>query len=142
MAHSNLLSSAKLILYVNGSVFGRVAGFHYTVETPRRKMQTVDSTIPVELGNATSNVSGSMSIYRSSLDGAAEGAGMVAPLEQLPNEMYFTIMIVDLVTQVAIFQADFCSVEAQGWSMDAKGMVTGNVNFSALSYNNEVRPLG
>jgi hypothetical protein len=41
-----------------------------------------------------------------------------------------------------VFQADFCSVESQSWSFEAKGLASGSVSWSALSYRNEVRPLG
>lgn len=139
---SVLLSSAQLALYVNGLLFGRVSGFHFSVETPRRKMHTVDSTIPFELGTTASNVTGSMTVYRTQRDGGVEGVGMSAPILELPNEKYFTMVIVDLTSQVAIFQANFCSVEGQSWAMDAKGLVTGMVSWAALSYENEVRPLG
>ena len=104
-------------------------------------MQTVDSILPFELGSTASSVSGTMGLYRTTLDGAAEGPGMVAPLEEIPNEKYFSMALVDLITQIVIFQADFCSVESQSWSMDARGLVLGTISWSALSYQNEVRPL-
>jgi hypothetical protein len=88
------------------------------------------------------HISGAMTIYRTVLDGAAEGAGMVAPIDELPREKYFSIVLVDLTTQVVIFQADFCSVEQQSWSIASKSLITGSVAWSALSYQNEVRPLG
>lgn len=131
-----------MALYVNGLAFGRVTAFRFSVDTPRRKMHTVDSTIPFEMGTTSTNVSGSMGLYRTALDGAAEGPGMASPLDTLPNERYFSMALVDLTTQVVIFQADHCSVENQSWAVDAKGLVMGNVSWSALSYRNEVRPLG
>ncbi len=127
---------------MNGLAFGRVNAFRYSIDTPRRKIHTVDSPIPFELATASTAVSGAMSLYRTALDGAAEGPGMVSPLETLPNERYFSMALVDLTTQVVIFQADFCSVENQAWAIDAKGLVMGNITWSALTYRNEVRPLG
>jgi hypothetical protein len=139
---SIVLSSAQVVLYVNGNPFGRVSRFSYSVDTPRRKIQTVDSVLPFELAQGVTNVSGSMGLYRTHMDGAVEGGGMISTLLELPREKYFTILLVDLVTQTAIFQADFCSVESQSWSFESKSLAAGSVTFSALSYNNEVRPLG
>jgi len=129
-------------LYINGSQFGRVNNFSYSVDTPRRKLATVDSLIPFELATGQTHISGTMGLYRTVLDGAAEGAGMVAPIDELPREKYFSMVLVDLTTQVVIFQADFCSVEQQSWNISSKGLVTGSVAWSALTYQNEVRPLG
>jgi hypothetical protein len=142
MARSVALSAPQVALYVNGNQFGRVNSFSYSVDTPRRKLNTVDSLIPFELATMGTHISGAMTIYRTVLDGAAEGAGMVAPIDELPREKYFSIVLVDLTTQVVIFQADFCSVEQQSWSIASKSLITGSVAWSALSYQNEVRPLG
>jgi len=142
MARSVLLSSAQVALYVNGNQFGRVNGFSYQVDTPRKKIGTVDSQIPWELATGQTHVSGNMVVYRTQLDGGAEGPGMVAPIEELPTEKYFSMVLVDLTTQVVIFQADFCSVESQQWSVNSKSLIMGQITWSALTYQNEVRPLG
>ncbi len=142
MARSVLLSAAQVALYINGQQFGRVNAFSYSVDSPRKKLATVDSLIPFELATGQTHVSGTMAVYRTVLDGAAEGVGMVAPIEELPREKYFSIVLVDLTTQVVIFQADFCSVEQQSWNVTSKGLIVGNIAWSALSYQNEVRPLG
>lgn len=139
---SVMLTSAEVFLYINGLPFGRVGHFSYSVDTPRHKIHTVDSSIPFELAQGPSNVTGTMGVYRTHVDGAAEGVGMVATLQELPREKYFTMLLVDLVTHAVIFQANYCAVESQSWSFDSKSLVTGNVVFSALTYNNEVRPLG
>jgi hypothetical protein len=139
---SIVLSSAQVVLFVNGNPFGRVNRFAYSIDTPRRKIHTVDSSLPFELATGASNVSGSMGLYRTHLDGAVDVAVMVAPMLELPREKYFNIVLIDLVSQTVIFKADFCSVDSQSWSFEAKNLVSGSVNFSALSYNNEVRTLG
>ena len=142
MSTSVLITSGKLVLYVNGNLFARVAGFRFGVDSSRRKIHAVDSIVPFELGIGAAQVSGQMTLFRTSMDGAAEGPGMVAPMDQMSNEKYFSMVLVDLTTQTAIFQADSCSVDSQSWSVEARGLMMGNVNWSALSYRNEVRPLG
>ena len=142
MARSPILTGARVAVYVNGVMFGRVSSFRYASDTPRREIRGVDSVIPFELAMTISKVSGSMTVYRLSQDGAAEGAGIVSPLDELTREKYFSIVLIDLVSNTAIFRADMCSAESQTWSFDAKSMVQGTINFTGLTYRNETRPVG
>lgn len=142
MARSLLLTSAQVAVFINGNLYGRAAGLQYSVESPRPRHQCVDAIIPFELGFGPVVVSGSLSMWRGSQDGAAEGPGMVAPIDEITREKYFSLILVDLTTSTIIFQADNCSVESQSWSVGAKSLITGTVHFSAISYQNEVRPLG
>jgi hypothetical protein len=142
MARSVLLTAAQVAVFVNGNMYGRISNFSYSVETPRKKIHCVDSPIPFELATGVSSVSGTMGVWRMSQDGAAEGPGLVAPLDELTRERYFSLVLVDLTTATIIFQADFCSVESQTWSVSVKNLINGTIHFSALTYRNEVRPLG
>jgi hypothetical protein len=142
MARSLLLTSAQVILYVNGLRFGRVTGFSWTSDTPRRKIHAVDAVTPFELGMTVSSITGTLSVLRVAGDGAAEGAGMVAPVLDLSREKYFHMLLVDITTGFVVFQADFCSLESQQWTARPRSYLEGSLTFSALTYNNEVRPLG
>lgn len=142
MARSPLLTGSKVALFINGVMYGRVAAFHYTSETPRRVIYCVDSPSPFELAPTTNAVSGTMTVYRLIDDGAAEGAGMVAPIDELPREKYFTILMFNLLSGAVVFQAEFCSVQSQTWTFDAKSLATGTINFTAIRYDNEVRRVG
>jgi hypothetical protein len=139
---SLLLTGAQVVLYVNGVRFGRCTGFSWQSDTPRKKIYGVDSVIPFELGTTVSSISGSISVLRMSQDGAAEGAGMVAPIADLTREKYFRILLIDITSGFVIFQADQCSVETQSWNARTRSLLEGPIGFSALSYNNEVRPIG
>ncbi len=142
MARSPLLTSAQVVLYINGEMYGKVHSFHWTQDTPRRDIRGVDSIIPFELAIASSRVSGSMSIYRLSQDGGAEGAGMIAPTDALSREKYFTMVLIDITSGFVVFQADHCSIDSQTWMADVKGVLTGQLTWSAMACNNEVRRLG
>jgi hypothetical protein len=142
MSRSPILTGAQVVLFVNGEMYGKVHSFHWNVETPRRDIRGVDSIIPFELAIATSKVAGTMSIYRLSRDGGAEGAGMIAPTDALSREKYFTMVLIDISSGFVVFQADHCSVDSQIWMADAKGIITGQVSWSAMAWNNEVRRIG
>jgi hypothetical protein len=142
MAFSPVLTGAKVVLFVNGEMYGKVRAFNWNVETPRKDIHGIDALIPFELAIGTSRVSGTMSVYRLARDGGAEGAGMIATTDALSREKYFGMVLVDISTGYVVFQADHCSVDSQTWSADAKGVVTGQLTWSAMAWNNEVRRLG
>jgi hypothetical protein len=142
MARSPLVSGSKVALFINGVMFGRVAAFNYTSATARKPAHCVDVQTPFELMPTITTVSGSMTVYRLHDDGAAEGAGMVAPIDELPNEKYFTMVLYNTVTGRVIFQAEFCSVDSQSWNYNAKSLAMGTITFQAIRYENEVRRAG
>ncbi len=142
MARSSILTGAQVVLYVNGEMYGRIHSFHWNVETPRKDIRAVDTWIPFELAIATSRVAGTMSVYRLSQDGGAEGAGMIATTDALSREKYFTMVLIDITSGFVVFQADHCSVDSQIWMADAKGTVSGQISWSAMAWNNEVQRLG
>jgi len=142
MSRSSILTGSQVALYVNGQLYGRVSSFSFSSDTPRRKLYAVDSASPFELMTTIHGITGSLGIYRLSGDGAAEGPGMVAPVSALTREKYFSMVLVDLTNSAIIFEAGQCSVESQSWTYAARDLVRGTVNFSALTYTNEVRKLG
>jgi len=142
MARSPILTSAQVVLYINGVMYGRVSSFRFNSDTPRKDIRGVDSVIPFELGLTTNKISCTMSVYRMSQDGGAEGAGLVAPVDELTREKYFTAVLIDISSGSVIFQAEFCSVDSQNWQFDARQVVQGQISFSALNWSNEVRPVG
>lgn len=141
MSRSHIVTGAAVTLYVNGVKFMQVTDFQYAVATPRSSIHGIDATEPFELGVTTSAINGSVSVYRQSQDGGAEGAGMTAPLAELSRERYFSLMLVEEHSNTVLFEARRCSVESQAWSIVNRQQVTGNINFTAIDWSNEVRPL-
>lgn len=143
MSRAKVIPSGSVNVYVNGKPFGRCVGFTFKSATAKREIHGIDSLDPYELAATTASISGSMTIVRTVADGGAEGAGMTVTYEDLPREKYFSIMLVDRgANDTVLFQADECSVSSQSWNVPAKGVVTGTVEWSAISWSNEVKPLG
>lgn len=143
MSRARVIPSAAVIVYVNGKPFGRISDFNFRSMTPRRALFGIDSMHPYELAPTTGTITASMRIYRTVGDGGAEGAGMTASFEDVPREKYFSVMLVDRGAQdTVIFQADFCSVTSQSWGIPSRGIITGNIEFEALTWSNDVKPLG
>lgn len=143
MARARVITSAAVILYVNGKPFGQVAEFSFRSTTPRRALYGLDSVDPYELAPTQAKITANMKLYRTVGDGGAEGAGLTAGFEDLSRERYFSILLVDRgASDAVIFQADLCSLSGQSWSVPSRGIITGSIEFEALTWNNDIKALG
>ena len=140
MGNSAVLVSGAVICYVNGIRCGKVTSFRWSSETPRKEIFCLDQNIPVEEAPTTARCSGSLGLIRLVHDGGLEGIGVIAHSSQVERERYFTIMIVDRISNSILFRADSCSATAQSWDIPSRGLVSGTLNFSCLSWSNEVIP--
>lgn len=141
MARAKVISSAGVVCYVNGRPFGRVRDVQYTSQTPRKSIYGLDSMEPFELAPTTTKIMCRMTLYRTVGDAGAEGAAISSRYEDLPREKYFSVMLVERGSDTAIFEARYCSTTSQTWSVPEKGLVTGVVEFEALDWSNELRPV-
>lgn len=137
MAASRLLTGARVILYINGRPYAAVISFKWDSATPKKAIYGLDSGEPYELAPGQTKITGTITLLRTIGDGGAEGAGMVAEFSDVPREKYFTLALVERLTDTQIFRADQCSVTNQGWDIPSKGTVTGSLSFEALTWNNE-----
>ncbi len=137
MTRARSIVAANVICYVNNRPFGKVTGFSFSSATPREPINGIDSIDPFELAANTTRVTGSLTLVRTLYDGGAEGAGMTTDFERLPQEKYFSILLVERLSDTVLFQANHCSVNQQSWGASAKGVMTGQVEFEALSWTNE-----
>lgn len=135
------MTGAHVLLYINGRPFGRVIDFKFAETTPHREIRGIDEIEPVELAPTSASITGSIGVIRRLADGGAEGAGMKALMANLARSKYFTIMLVERTTDTQLFRADYCSVTSQSWDVPIRARVNGTINFSALTWNNEVTPL-
>lgn len=140
MARSRLLTSAQVLVYINGKPFAWATSFRWESATPRKAIYGLDSGEPYELAPTTTKVHGSVGLLRLSASGGLEGAGVVAQYHDIPREKYFTLTLVDRTTDTIIFTAGHCAVQSQSWDIPAKGRVTGSMTFEALDWNNEAKP--
>jgi len=133
---TNLVTGARLILYVNGKKFAPVNSFSPVEDSPHREVHGIDSLEPIELVQGPLTCSGMFTIYRQVHDGGVEGAGMKATWDAETRSKYFSILIVDRITDTIIWESRKNSIVRQSWNFPAKGYVTGNIMFKGLSYGN------
>jgi hypothetical protein len=138
---SVVVTGAKLVLYVNGEVLGRVSEMSWSVETSHRRAYGLDSLTPAELIPQSTRVHGVIRLIKTARDGGAEGAGLTAPIPDLSRVKYCALMLVDRDTDTVVFRVDRAFVESQGWSAPSRGVVTGTVAFEGMDWGNEVQPV-
>lgn len=129
---------ARVLVYVNGVLFGRCAGFTWNGSSPRRKIHVVDTPHAVELAATTVDCSWSMTVLRTIGDGGIQGAGMIAPqMALVAREKYFQILLVERTSGLPLFQADLCQVDAEAWVLTPKNLLLGSVQGAGIVYVNE-----
>lgn len=141
MTRAKTIVSAGVNCNLNGRPFGKVKSFQWNSDTPRRAQYGLDSSEPFELQTTTTRCTGRIVLYRTVGDGGAEGVAMATRYDELPREKYFTLQLVERASNTVIFEALFCSVTRQAWTVPEKGIVTGDVEFEALDWGNELRPI-
>lgn len=137
MPMAKVLSTAEILCYINGRLYGQVSSFGFRSITQRRAIHGIDVLDPQELAPGPTKISGSLHVYRTIGDGGAEGAGMTTDFGDLPAEQYFSIVLIDRALGTTVFRADNCSVMSQTWDIPKKGIVTGSIEFDALTWSNE-----
>jgi hypothetical protein len=136
---NRIVSGASVIMYVNGRPFANVIDFKWRHMTPGEEIGGLDSMEAFEIAPTTSRISGTLNLYRLMGDGGLEGAGIVPTAEWLPRGKYFSLALVERLTDTVIFSAQHCHSEDQGWDVQTRKFVMGSMSFKALSYSNEAR---
>lgn len=133
---SKTLHGARVFCYINGVNTGLCTGFSYSSSTPREIIRGIDSVLPVELLPGATSITGSIGMVRM-VDRNPESIGLAVHQSLVIKERYFTVQLIDRLTRIEIFRADFCQVTGQNWTVSPKGLYIGTVNFSAITWSNE-----
>lgn len=130
-------------LYINGKPFGVAVSFSWSTNSGRRGLYGIDTPLPFELAPGSQAVTGRIEVIKTRLDGGLEGRGLAAADNSIHLEKYISILLVDRVTDEQIFWCQNAAVNAQAWSVSARGILTGSFDFIGLSWENEgTRNLG
>jgi hypothetical protein len=139
---TKIVHGAAVVVLVNGVPFAEVSGFQFSSGTPGREIRGIDTIETLELAPISAGCTGQLSLYRQLGDGGIEGKGLSTNYGDLPALKYITIQLIDRRADLILFSADRCRVESQTWSVQTKGLMTGQMSFRALSWSNETRQAG
>src|SRR3979490_544715 len=112
--------AADCLVYVNGKIFAYATSVQWSMGYGRRAIYGIDQHTPQELASGQSKVSISVSCVRARLSAGIEGAGIAALEENLLNERYFFLQVVDRITDTVILQVPNCSIDSQSWSAEER----------------------
>lgn len=135
-----ILVGANVICYVNGSLYGNVISFKWDASTPSRVIGGIDNVEAMELAPTNSLCGWNMSLYRIKGSGGLQGLGISPVSTEIARGKYFTITLIERISDTVIFEAKFCKVDNESWDVAAKSMSIGTVAAKCLSWSNEVRP--
>ena len=148
MAQSVLYTGPNLALRVKydktstEKLIGYATNFNISATTGQKSIHTVDSPMIAELaqGAAPIAVSGSVTLYlpkgsdpiRSGLVPPVIDRGSIGePANARSRSMHWRIY--DRVTQELVFGVDFCKVSGYSMSIQAKGVVQVQIQFTGIS---------
>ncbi len=139
MAIANLVTTPHCVCYINNVPFARCCGLTFDVVTPRKELRGIDNLQAVEEIPIGASIKGTLQVYRMHRDGGVEAAGLVATMDSLTREKYFSLMVIDRSTDTVLMQVNNASVHNQSWSFVPKSFVIGTVTFTGLNYNNDAQ---
>lgn len=135
---SKIVCSAHCFVFINGKRFGQASAVFWNSSTPSREIRGIDCIDAIELVTTTSSAGGSIAMYKVRADGGIQGVGMTQRSKYMPQGKYFTVAVIDRLSDTTIFRADRCRVESEEWGAPSKGFVSGNVHFKAIEQSNEI----
>lgn len=135
------IAAPHLKCFIDGRLAGFVVGFNYSIDSSHRTINAIDEVRAQEHAAASYGVSANFAVISSRALLGLEGAGITVYADALPRQKYLTITIVDRITDKIVFQAESAVVENQSWSVQPKGLVTGQFSIKALmSISDPYRP--
>lgn len=139
MSTSNLVTTPHCVALINSVPFARCSGLTYDVSSPRREVHGIDVLPPVELIPTSLSIHGTVQMYKIHGDGGNEASGLVATWNSMTREKYFSLLVLDRVTDTVLVQVDKCVVTNQSWVIQPKSFVIGTVAFSGFDYSNDTQ---
>ena len=139
MSISNLVTTPHCVCLINSVPFARCSGLTYDILSPRREVHGIDVLPPVELVPTSLSIHGTVQMYKIHFDGGNEASGLVATWNLLTKEKYFSLMVLDRVTDTVLVQADKCCVTNQSWVIQPRSFVIGTVAWTGIEYNNDTQ---
>lgn len=137
MPVNRLTVGAHVVAYINSKQFG-IADIDWSISYGKRESHGIDWLGPIEFIPGSKTVRGSMTLYKVRGDGGVEAAGMAGTWADTTLEKYFSLLVLDRVSDTTIFRADRCSIDSQSWKV-GRGYIMGQIQFSALEWGNEAQ---
>ncbi len=144
MAGGGILDSVKtirgadLIIYINNKPFGVTTGIRYQLDEGQHPIYGIDQMTPFELASGQCSIKATVEVIRVRTQAGLEGAGIGIPETKVILKRYFSLSMVDRVTDTTILHVGQASAGTQAWGVNAKGELAGNFSFEGLVWTHEL----
>lgn len=136
MATAKTLSGADIKVYVNGRLYSPVSGLKFSASYGRSPLMGIDKSTPFELTSGVCEVKGTLDIFRRRTDGGIQGAGIAATERLILQERYFSLTVVERLSDSVVLQINEASVSDESWNI-GRGIIQGSVSFTGIGWSNE-----
>ena len=137
MAIIQTLRGADVKVFINNKLFKNATGITFSMSTGRHEIRGVDYDHPFELAPGPQTVKGTIELVRKRNSGGLEGQGVSPPSTKVLREKYFTIAVIDRVTDTVIMYVEEAAVVEQNWTVSQRGLYTGTFSFVGIGWANE-----
>ena len=138
MSIAKSLRGADIRVFINGNIYAPVVSFRWSASTGREAIHGIDQAEAQELAPGASSIKGTFEVVRIRASGGLEGAGIAAPERRILQEKYFSLTIIDRVTDTVVLHIDEAALTDQNWQTASKNITTGSFSFEGLGWSNEV----
>lgn len=138
MASTKALRGADVKVFINGKLYPAVTAIRWSTSSGKHTIYGIDQSTPFEIVSGQCAVRGSFEIVRIRQSGGLQGAGIAAPERKILLEKYFSLTVVDRVTDIVILQIDEASVTDENWQSAARALIQGSFSFEGIAWVNEV----
>jgi hypothetical protein len=128
MSKSIILKGAECKVFIGGKLYGEVQQISYSIDYGETEIYGIDSIFAQEIATTRISVQGSISGVRVKLSGGLQGKDILTKINQKLFAPYVSIEIRERQSETKIIFIPQCKVNAENFSVSAKGIV--NLNFS------------
>lgn len=132
------LRGADIKVYINGRLFKPVVSFAFSLSSGHHAISGIDNMAPFELAPGPTRIKGNMDLLRARMDGGLEGQGVAATHNNILLEKYFTLALIDRVSDSVILYVEDCVIVDQNWNIQSRNIITGQASFEGIGWANEV----
>lgn len=136
MAQTKSLKGADIKVYVNGKLYPVVVSIRWAASSGRQAIACIDRSTPVELASGGTSIKGTLEILRLRNSGGIQGSGIAAPEDKVLLERYWSLTVIDRLSDSVILQIDEASVVDENWSV-GRGLISGSFSFEGISWTND-----
>lgn len=137
MSTTKTMRAADLRVFINGRIYPWVTSVRWNATTGTHPIYGIDQHTPFELGIGQSSIKGTMDVCRLRNTGGLEGSGIVPPEQDMLRGKYFSLALVDRLSDTIILQIDEGFVTDQNWQTQPRGLLTGSFSFEGMGWTND-----